>query len=117
MTFFSLEKEMVTHSSTLGGQSHGWKSLVGYSPWGRNELDRLSDFTFTFMIYEFIFPNFRNISKASDIFTLGPGNDAAWGETLLSLFLDSRNFVHLIQAVSPLPRMALGSSKVTTNIN
>ena len=52
----------------------------------------LSDFTFTFMIYEFIFPNFRNVSKASDIFTLGPGNDAAWGETLLSLFLDSRNF-------------------------
>ena len=44
------------------------------------------------MIYEFIFPNFRNVSKASDIFTLGPGNDAAWGETLLSLFLDSRNF-------------------------
>ena len=43
------------------------------------------------MIYEFIFPNFRNVSNASDIFTLGPGNDAAWGETLLIIFLDSRN--------------------------
>ena len=27
-------KEMATHPSTLAGKSHGWKSLVGYSPWG-----------------------------------------------------------------------------------
>ena len=30
-----LEKEMATHSSILAGESHGWRSLVGYSPWGR----------------------------------------------------------------------------------
>ena len=30
----SLEKEMVTHFS---GESHGQKSLVGYSPWGLKE--------------------------------------------------------------------------------
>ena len=30
------------------GKSHGWRSLVGYSPWGHEELDRMSDFTFTF---------------------------------------------------------------------
>ena len=29
-----LEKEMATHSSTLPGKSHGWRSLVGCSPWG-----------------------------------------------------------------------------------
>ena len=23
----------------LPGESHGWRSLVGYSPWGRKELD------------------------------------------------------------------------------
>ena len=34
-----LEKEMATHSSTLGGKSHGWRSLVGYSPWGCKESD------------------------------------------------------------------------------
>ena len=34
-----LEKEMATHSSTLAGKSHGQRSLVGYSPWGRKELD------------------------------------------------------------------------------
>ena len=34
-----LEKEMAIHSSTLAGKSHGQRSLVGYSPWGRKELD------------------------------------------------------------------------------
>ena len=34
-----LEKETATHSSTLAGKSHGRRSLVGYSPWGRKELD------------------------------------------------------------------------------
>ena len=29
----------------LPEESHGWKSLVGYSPWDRKELTRLSDFT------------------------------------------------------------------------
>ena len=29
-------------------KSHGWRSLVGCSPWGREESTRLSDFTFTF---------------------------------------------------------------------
>ena len=30
-----LEKEIAIHS----GKSHGQRSLVGYSPWGRKELD------------------------------------------------------------------------------
>ena len=32
----------------LLGKSHGRSSLVGCSPWGREESTRLSDFTFTF---------------------------------------------------------------------
>ena len=35
----SLEEGMATHSSILGGESHGQRSLAGYSPWGRQELD------------------------------------------------------------------------------
>ena len=31
----------------LPGESHGRRSRVGCSPWGRKELDRLSDFIFT----------------------------------------------------------------------
>ena len=32
----------------MPGKSHGWRSLVGYSPWGRKELDTTYDFTFSF---------------------------------------------------------------------
>ena len=35
----ALEKEMATHSSILAWESHGQRSLVGYSLWGRKELD------------------------------------------------------------------------------
>ena len=34
-----LEKEMATHPSVLARESHGQRSLVGYSPWGRKESD------------------------------------------------------------------------------
>ena len=34
-----LEKAMAIHSSTLAWKSHGQKSLIGYSPRGRKELD------------------------------------------------------------------------------
>ena len=29
-----MKKEMATHFSILPGQSHGQRSLLGYSPWG-----------------------------------------------------------------------------------
>ena len=34
-----LEKEMATHSVLLPEKFHRWRSLVGYSPWGRKESD------------------------------------------------------------------------------
>ena len=34
-----LEEEMATHCSILAGESHGQRSLVGYSPWGHKESD------------------------------------------------------------------------------
>ena len=37
-----------TISPILPGKSHGRRSLVGCSPWGRQSRARLSDFTFTF---------------------------------------------------------------------
>ena len=37
-----LEKEMAMHSSILAGESHGWRSLVGYSLRGRKESDGTS---------------------------------------------------------------------------
>ena len=34
-----MEKAMAIHSSPLAWKFHGWRSLVGYSPWGHKELD------------------------------------------------------------------------------
>ena len=34
-----LEKKMATHSNVSPRESHGQKSLVGYSPWGCKESD------------------------------------------------------------------------------
>ena len=43
-----MEKEMATHSSILSGKSHGWRSLVDYSPWSRKE----SDTTENYFVYD-----------------------------------------------------------------
>ena len=39
---------MAPHSSTLAGKSHGWRSLVGCSPWGRQESDTTERLHFHF---------------------------------------------------------------------
>ena len=46
-----LEKEMATYSVFLPGESHGQKSLVGYSPWGRKESDMTEQLTHTYGEY------------------------------------------------------------------
>ena len=38
-----LEKEMTTHSSILAENSHGQRSLAGYSSWGHRESDTNED--------------------------------------------------------------------------
>ena len=41
---------MAPHSVLLPGKSHGWKSLVDYSPWGHKELDRTERLHFHFSL-------------------------------------------------------------------
>ena len=41
-----LKKEMAIHSSTISWKSHGQRSLVDYSPWGRKELDTTERLSF-----------------------------------------------------------------------
>ena len=43
-----LEKEVETHSSTLVWKIPWTEKLVGYSPWGRKELDRTEQLHFHF---------------------------------------------------------------------
>ena len=42
-----LEKEMATNPVFLPGESHGQRSLVGYNPRGRKELDTTEQLHFT----------------------------------------------------------------------
>ena len=44
------EKAMATHSSTLAWKIHGWRSLVGCSPWGREESDTTERLHFHFSL-------------------------------------------------------------------
>ena len=47
-----LEKTMAPHSSTLAlpVKSHGWRSLVGCSPWGHEESDMTERLHFHFSL-------------------------------------------------------------------
>ena len=44
-----LEKGMATHSSILPGEFHGQRSVAGYSPWGREEMDTTEQLTLYFL--------------------------------------------------------------------
>ena len=44
-----LEKGMATTPVFLPGKFHGTKSLVGYSPWGRKELDVTKQLTLSLL--------------------------------------------------------------------
>ena len=43
---------MAPHSVLLPGKSHGWRSLVGCSPWGRQESDTTERLHFHFHALE-----------------------------------------------------------------
>ena len=43
----------------LTGKSHGWRSLVGYSPWGRKESDTTERLHFTSHTMQFHLYNFE----------------------------------------------------------
>ena len=56
----------------LPGESQGRQSLVGCSPWGREESDTLSDFTFTF--------HFHALEKEMATHSMFlPGESQGWG--------------------------------------
>ena len=43
-----LEKEIAPTPVLLPGKSHGWRSVVGYSPWGHKALDTTKRLHFHF---------------------------------------------------------------------
>ena len=46
-----LEEEIATHSSILAGESHGQRSLAGYSPWSHKELDDTEQLTLSLFFF------------------------------------------------------------------
>ena len=50
----------------LPGESHGWKNLVGYSPWGRKESDTTERFHFTY-IFQVNSSSSNNVPSYSEI--------------------------------------------------
>ena len=46
-----LENRMATHYSILDGESHGQRSLVGYSPWGLEELDTVERLIYIVVLF------------------------------------------------------------------
>ena len=49
---------MATHSSILAGESHGWRSLAGYGPWGHEESDATAcTYTVCLSIYLCVSPS------------------------------------------------------------
>ena len=48
-----LEKGMASHSVFLPGESHGQRSLAGYSPWDRKDSDRTESLTYTHVYKNF----------------------------------------------------------------
>ena len=47
-----MEKAMAPTPALLPGKSHGWRSLVGCSPWGQEELDMTEQLHFHFHVVE-----------------------------------------------------------------
>ena len=51
----SLEKEMQPTPVFLPGKCHGWRTLVGYSPWGLKESDTTEQLHFHFLLTKWTF--------------------------------------------------------------
>ena len=65
-----LEKEMAPPLVLLPGKSHGWRSVVGYSPWSHKESDmtvRLHLVLVTLLLRRKVMTNLDNILKSRDI--------------------------------------------------
>ena len=63
-----LEKEMATTPVLLPGKSHGWKNLIGYSPWGHKESDTTECLHFHFLSYMYRVQYSKDTKRFNDSF-------------------------------------------------
>jgi len=74
----------------LPGKSHGWRNLVGHSPWGHSRI-QMSDFTFTFI-------HWGRKWQPTPVFL--PGESQGWG-SLVGCRLWGRTELDTIQPSHP----------------
>ena len=60
------EEEMATTPVFLPGESHGQRSVVGYSPWGRTESDMTKPYYY-FLLLEYILVERKNQQISNNI--------------------------------------------------
>ena len=85
------EKAMAPHSSILPGKSHGWRSVVGYSPWGCKELDTTERLHFLSFLYTL---SFADCSLASlDLFLKLDPSLEIFVLVVFSAFLNNLNVI------------------------
>ena len=60
-SYFSWRRKWQPTLVLLPGESHGWRSLVGYSPWGGKELDMAERLHFHFQLL-LVTPYFKQIN-------------------------------------------------------
>ena len=63
----------------LPGKSHGWRSLVGCSPWGRQELDTTEQIHFHFSLSTFMHWKWK--WQLTPVFL--PGEPQGWGSLVV----------------------------------
>ena len=80
-------KKLQPTSVFLPGESHGQRSLEGYSPWGRKELDLIERLTLSFTFMPFIFASSQTESEtpASPLLTHLASQWQRWGESQVLL--------------------------------
>ena len=93
------EKAMAPHSSTLAWKIHGWRSLVGCSPWGRWESDTTERLHFYFSL-SFIGEGNGNPLQCSCL--ENPGDRGAWWAALYGV----------TQSWTRLKRLSISSSSM-----
>ena len=92
----------------LPGKSHGQRSLVGYSPWGCKESDRLSDCTFTFRHVAIVVKNLpanaghqeTRVQSLGQEDSPGRGHDHALQYSCLENLMDRRNWQATVHGVT-----------------
>ena len=57
----------------LPGESHGQRSLAGYSPWGQKKSDTTEQLTYFYLVL-YVSKNASNVSSVNKMLALGPKN-------------------------------------------